>query len=169
MKTIKTACVLAGLFSLPALAAVPSKTSITVEAEISTSIQVYVEGTDVTGGNISVKLAEDKGYMVGETPPFFFIGNANSVDVSLEAPRGGLISIENPANTMPIIVNWTRPEGGSVSAGSPLYNQAVYSSLAAIPDPQKGIRVNFRSTGKAETYELGHYSGTYIMTVKPNT
>lgn len=169
MNKMQVVSVLIGMVSFSILSAVPSKTDITVEAQISTSIQVYANRTDVTGGNVMVRLEEDKGYMTGETPPFFFIGNATSVDVSLEKPANGLVSQENPSDTIPIIANWIRVDGGNVSSTSPLRSQTVYQTLADIPDPQKGVKVNFRSSGKAETYALGNYSGTYIMTVKPNT
>lgn len=166
----KLATVLAVALSAPAFSVVPAKTSISVEAQVSTSIQVYVDGKDVTGGTVMVKLAETSGYMGGVTPPFFFIGNASSVNLSLETPPGNLlISRDNPTDTMKINSGWVRVDGGEVSAAYPLSNQAVYPTLADVPDPQKGVRVKFTSSQRTETYPLGTYSGTYVITVKPNT
>lgn len=167
---IKLAAILAVTLSAPGFCAVPAKTTISVEAQVSTSVQVYVDGKDVTSGTVSVKLDDVNGYMSGVTPPFFFIGNASSVNLSLETPPGNLlISSDNPSDTMRVNSGWVRVDGGDVSASYPLNNQAVYPTFADIPDPSKGVKVKFTSAQRTETYPLGSYSGTYVITVKPNT
>nr|WP_315289677.1 hypothetical protein [Serratia proteamaculans] len=159
---------LALLFSCSAWSAVTVKTDILVQAEISTSVRVYVDGKDVTNGTISVKLDDKAGYMIGTTPPFLFIGNASTVSLSLtEPPEKGLIS-ENK-DTMKINSAWIRENGTPVSALYPLGNRPVYPTLADVPDPQKGVKVQFTSAQRSETYPLGTYSGTYIVMVTPST
>ncbi|MBU5900509.1 hypothetical protein JVW24_25655, partial [Vibrio cholerae O1] len=70
--------------------------SIDVQAEISTSVRVYVEGKDVTNNAIALKLQDKAGYMYGVTPVFQFVGNASGVSLSLQAPAsGGLVSENN--------------------------------------------------------------------------
>lgn len=166
----KLTAMLAVILSAPALCAVPAKTTVSVEAKVSTSVQVYVDGKDVTSGTVSVKLEDVNGYMSGETPPFFFIGNASSVNLSLETPPGNLlISREKASDTMRINSGWVRVDGGYVTATSPLGNQAVYPTFADVPDLTKGVKVRFISAQRTETYPLGTYSGTYVITVMPNT
>lgn len=169
-RVIKLMPLLLFVFSAQSFCAVPAKTNISVEAVVSTSIQVFVDGKDVTSGSVVVKLADSNGYMTGVTPPFHFIGNASSVNLSLETPPGNLlISRDNPTDTMRINSAWVRIDGIDVSAGFPFNNQAVYPTLADVPDPEIGVRVRFTSAQRSETYPLGHYSGTYVITVRPNT
>jgi len=166
---LRMAVALTLLFSLPSIGAIPSKTNITVEAEISTSVQVYVDGRDVTSGTIMVKLNDKDGYMTSTTPPFQFIGNAKSVTLSLETPPGNLLtSGSNPSDTMRINTAWIRIDGRDVTTDYTLNNQTVYPTLADVPDLQKGIKVKFTSAQRSETYPLGSYSGTYVVTVRPN-
>ena len=126
-------------------AAIPVRTSIDLQAEISTSVRVYVAGNDVTNGSISLQLNDKNGYMYGVTPAFNFVGDAMQI---------------NPA--------WIRVNGGDVSASYPLNNQAVYPTVQDIPDPSQGVKVQFTSAKRSETYPLGTYSGTYEVIVTPS-
>ena len=65
---------------------------------------------------------------------------------------------------------WINPNGGSATFVE--YNLSsipVYPTLADVPDPNKGVQVQFKSTGRTETYPLGVYSGTYTILVTPST
>lgn len=42
--------------------------------------------------------------------------------------------------------------GGDVSASYPLNNQAVYPTVQDIPDPSQGVKVQFTSAKRSETY-----------------
>jgi hypothetical protein len=147
--------------------AVTVKTSIDVQAEVASSVRVFVEGTDVTNGSIAVTLTNTNGYMYGVTPPFQFIGNASSVSLTLQKPsNGGLIS-EN-GDIMKIDADWLRLNGALVSAAYPINNLPVYATIQDIPDPTVGVKVNFKSADRTETYPLGSYSGTYVIVVTPS-
>ncbi|AML55775.1 Uncharacterised protein [Serratia rubidaea] len=159
--------ILAVMLISPPLAAETVKTSIDVQAEISTSVRVYVEGKDVTNNAIALKLQDKAGYMYGVTPVFQFVGNASGVSLSLQAPAsGGLVSENN--DIMKINTAWIRVDGGEVSTSYPLNNQKVYPTLQDIDDPQKGVKVRFSSAQRSETYPLGSYSGTYEVIVTPS-
>ncbi|WP_044181646.1 hypothetical protein [Phytobacter massiliensis] len=149
------------------VSALPSmKTSIDVQAEISTSVRIYVEGNDVTNGAITLKLEEKNGYMTGTTPELLFIGNASSVSVSLTSPATkGLVS-EN-GDQMRINTAWIKPGDRDISTSYPVNNLPVYPTLQdATKDTS--IRVRFTSADRSETYPLGLYSGTYEIMVTPS-
>lgn len=148
-------------------AAISVRTSIDVQAEISTSVRVYVAGNDVTNGSISLKLNDKNGYMHGVTPAFNFVGNASAVSLSLNTPAGNLLMGDN-GDTMQINPAWIRVNGGEVSASYPLNNQVVYPTVQDIPDPAQGVKVQFTSAKRSETYPLGTYSGTYEVIVTPS-
>lgn len=148
-------------------AAISVRTSIDVQAEISTSVRVYVAGNDVTNGSISLKLNDKNGYMYGVTPAFNFVGNASAVSLSLNTPAGNLLMGDN-GDTMQINPAWIRVNGGEVSASYPLNNQVVYPTVQDIPDPSQGVKVQFTSAKRSETYSLGTYSGTYEVIVTPS-
>lgn len=151
----------------PANAAVTVKTSIDVQAEITTSVRVFVEGVDVTDGSIAVSLQDTNGYMAGETPPFQFIGNASTVSLTLQKPgSGGLVSENN--DTMALNADWLRLSGDIVDAGYPISNLPVYATIQDVPDPTVGVKVYFKSKARTETYPLGTYSGTYVVIVTPS-
>ncbi|NIH92228.1 hypothetical protein FHW31_003703 [Enterobacter asburiae] len=158
------------LFATTTAFAVPVTTTIDVEAEISTSVRIYVDGKDVTNGNISVKLANLAGYMWGITPKFLFIGNASDVSLNLtEPPENSLVSGENK---MMINTSWIL-DGDDDSIGSttsaPVNNVPVYPTLANVPASEKGVKLRFISARRAETYPLGKYSGTYTVMVTPSS
>ncbi|EMF04258.1 hypothetical protein [Serratia marcescens] len=163
----RAAMVLVLLFSCSVFA-VTVKTDILVQAEVSTSVRVYVDGNDVTNGTISVELKDNAGYMTGTTPPFLFIGNASTVSLSLTEPAKQELTSEK-RDTMKINSSWIREDGGLVSVSFPLFNQPVYPTLADVRDPKKGVKIQFRSAQRSETYPLGTYSGTYIVMVTPST
>ncbi|GKW04279.1 hypothetical protein ACS91J_01740 [Pectobacterium carotovorum] len=143
------------------------KTSIDVEADVSTSVRVFVEGKDVTNSVITLKLADKNGFMESATPVFQFVGNASSVSLSLREPAaGGIISEHN--DIMKLNTAWIRVDGTHVAANYPLNNQKVYKTLQDIDDPSKGVRVHFASSSRTETYPLGTYRGTYEVIVTPS-
>ncbi|WP_439959305.1 hypothetical protein [Serratia marcescens] len=146
-------------------ALVPVKTSIDVQAEISTVVSVYVNGQDVTNKSISVTMKDDAGYMKGNTPPIQFVGNASTVSLTLQGPPG----LTGPdSKIMNLTTSWFNPDtNAEVSTSYPFSNIKVYPTLQDIPDPQKGVKVDFKSTGRSETFPLGTYSGTYTLTVTP--
>ncbi|QKJ88642.1 hypothetical protein PMPD1_3728 [Paramixta manurensis] len=167
---IRVPLALALLFNATAALAVPVTTTIDVEAEISTSVRVYVDGKDVTNGNVSVKLDNQGGYMRGITPKFVFIGNASVVSLRLTPPPNkALVSGEN---TMPINTAWIldgNDNGIGVTTGSPVNNRPVYPTLADVPPNDVGVKLRFVSAQRAETYPLGKYSGTYTVMVTPSS
>ena len=57
--------------------------------------------------------------------------------------------------------------GGRIGVVS-LNNQAVYPTVQDIPDPSQGVKVQFTSAKRSETYPLGTYSGTYEVIVTPS-
>ncbi|MCA6961215.1 hypothetical protein [Pectobacterium odoriferum] len=143
------------------------KTSIDVEADVSTSVRVFVEGKDVTNGVITVKLENKNGFMAGYTPAFQFVGNASSVSLSMREPAaGGIISEHN--DLMKLNIGWIRVDGKYVAANYPLYDQKVHKTLQDIDDPAKGVKVYFVSNSRTETYPLGTYRGTYEVIVTPS-
>ncbi|ATV44415.1 hypothetical protein ACIPSR_12305 [Pectobacterium sp. CHL-2024] len=143
------------------------KTSIDVEADVSTSVRVFVEGKDVTNSVITLKLEDKNGFMESATPAFQFVGNASSVSLSLREPAaGGIISEHN--DIMKLNTAWIRVDGTHVAANYPLNNQEVYKTLQDISDPAKGVRVHFVSSSRTETYPLGTYRGTYEVIVTPS-
>jgi hypothetical protein len=148
-------------------AAIPVRTSIDLQAEISTSVRVYVAGNDVTNGSISLQLNDKNGYMYGVTPAFNFVGNASAVSLSLKTPVANQLISEN-GDAMQINPAWIRVNVGDVSASYPLNNQAVYPTVQDIPDPSQGVKVQFTSAKRSETYPLGTYSGTYEVIVTPS-
>lgn len=167
MKKILLPGVLIAAFIGPAHALVTVRTSIDVMAQVASSVRVFVEGSDVTNGSISVTLKDTNGYMTGTTPPFQFIGNATTVSLTLETPSsGGLIS-EN-GDPMLLNANWLRLNGALVSADYKISGLPVYPSLQDIPDPTVGVKVNFKSAARTETYPLGTYAGTYVVVVTPS-
>lgn len=148
-------------------ATISVRTSIDLQAEISTSVRVYVAGNDVTNGSISVQLNDKDGYMYAATPAFNFVGNASAVSLSLNTPANNQLISEN-GDLMQINPAWIRINGGDVSASYPLNNQKVYPTVQDIPDPSQGIKVQFTSNKRSETYPLGIYSGTYEVIVTPS-
>lgn len=158
--------VLLMLASLSASGAVSVKTSIDVQAEVSTSVRIYVDGNDVTNGMISLKLEDKSGYMTGITPDFQFIGNASAVSLSLTSPANRSLVSEN-GDEMLLNTAWVKPGGGDVSTSYPFNNLPVYPSLAEVP-PNSGVKVRFTSAARSETYPLGVYSGTYEVIVTPS-
>lgn len=158
--------VLLMLASLSASGAVSVRTSIDIQADVSTSVRIYVEGNDVTNGMISLKLEDKNGYMTGITPEFQFIGNASAVSLSLNSPATrGLVS--ETGDEMRLNTAFIRPGGGDVSTSFPFNNLPVYPSLADVP-PDSGVKVRFTSAARSETYPLGVYSGTYEVIVTPS-
>lgn len=154
------------LASLSASGIVTVKTNIDVQADISTSVRIYVEGNDVTNGTISLALGDKSGYMTGLTPEFHFIGNASAVSLSLNPPPDQSLVSDN-GDKMRLNTAWVRPGGGDVSTSYPISNLPVYPGLADIVVGQ-GVRVRFTSAYRSETYPLGLYSGTYEVTVTPS-
>jgi hypothetical protein len=153
------------LMSLNVLAAPAVRTSIDVQADITTSVRIYVDGNDVTNGVISLKLEDRSGYMSGTTPEFLFIGNASSVSLSLHSPgTRGLVSENN--DIMLINTAWVRPGGSEVSTSYPYNNISVYPTIQDAP-PDSGVKVRFSSAARSETFPLGTYSGTYEVIVSP--
>ncbi|HDX4051646.1 TPA: hypothetical protein ROG05_004078 [Enterobacter soli] len=148
-------------------ALVPVKTSIDVQAEISTVVSVYVNGQDVTNKSISVTMKDESGFMKGSTPPIQFVGNASTVSLTLqEPPAHGLTGPDN--KIMSLATSWFNPDtNAEVSTSYPFSNIKVYPTVQDIPDPQKGVKVIFKSTSRSETFPLGTYSGTYTLTVTP--
>lgn len=167
MKLTFLPVVLSAAFCSQVQAVVPVKTSIDVQAEISTAVNIYVNGLDVTNKSISVNLKDEGGYMKGSTPPFQFVGNASSVSLSLQAPpANGLVGPEN--KVMPLLTSWFNPDTkAEVSTSYPFSNIKVYTALQDVPDPQNGVKVIFRSKERSETFPLGTYSGTYTVIVTP--
>lgn len=154
------------LMSMNVSGAITVRTSIDVQADISTSVRIYVDGNDVTNGVISLKLEDKNGYMSGLTPEFLFIGNASSVSLSLNSPGvRGLVS-EN-SDIMLINTAWVRPGGGDVSTSYPYSNIPVYPTVQDAPQ-DSGVKVRFTSSARSETYPLGTYSGTYEVIVTPS-
>ncbi|AKG72450.1 hypothetical protein WN53_03060 [Serratia fonticola] len=148
-------------------AIVPVRTDINVQAEVSTAVQIFVNGKDVTNGSINLSLVENKGYLSATTPPFLFIGNARNVSLSLLQPaRKSLLSQNGDA--MQLAVKWIRLDGGMVYADYDYSNIPVYPRLAEVPDPNGGVKVLFESVNRAESYPLGIYSGTYTVIVTPS-
>ncbi|MTH45589.1 hypothetical protein [Intestinirhabdus alba] len=166
MKTAILPSLLIATFCSQAHAAVSVTTSIDVQAEISTVVSVYINGHDVTNKSIGVTMQEASGYMQGSTPPIHFIGNASSVDLSLsEPPAKGLTGPDN--TVMALNTSWYNPKtGGEVSTSYP-FSDVVYPTLQDVPDMQKGVKLNFKSAARSETFPLGTYSGTYTITVRP--
>lgn len=154
--------------AVPAVQAATSvKTSIDVQAEISTSVRIYVDGRDVTNGAISLVLENQGGYMTARTPAFHFIGNANSVGLRFNALNDNDLISENN-DRMKINTTWITPDGAESATSFPVYNQQVYPNFSDVPDPQRGVRVNFVSAQRSETYPLGRYSGTLEVLVTPS-
>ena len=158
--------VLLMLASLSASGAVSVKTSIDIQAEISTSVRIYVEGKDVTNGTLSLKLEEKNGYMTAVTPEFHFIGNASAVSLSFTSPANNSLKSEN-GDEMLINTAWVKPKGGDVSTSFPFNNLPVYASLPEVL-PDTSVKVRFTSAARSETYPLGVYSGTYEVIVTPS-
>lgn len=159
---------------LLALATVPAvqstttvKTSIDVQAEISTSVRVYVGGRDVTNGAISLVLENQGGYMTARTPAFHFIGNASSVSLRFNALNDSNLISENN-DLMRMNTTWITPDGAESATSFSVYDQKVYPSFSDVPDPQRGLRVRFVSAQRSETYPLGRYSGTFEVLVTPS-
>lgn len=159
---------------LLALATVPAvqstttvKTSIDVQAEISTSVRVYVDGRDVTNGAISLVLENQGGYMTARTPAFHFIGNASSVSLRFNALNDSNLISENN-DLMRMNTTWITPDGAESATSFSVYDQKVYPSFSDVPDPQRGLRVRFVSAQRSETYPLGRYSGTFEVLVTPS-
>lgn len=148
--------------------AVPVRTSINVEADIDTGVRIFVNGNDVTNKEITVKLKNNNGYMGATSPPFQFIGNAKSVDLTLQTPANNQLISEN-GDTMKMLVYWVMPETGQpVDAFYRASNQKVFATLADVPNPQYGMRVLFRSSDRSENYDIGKYSGVYVLVVTPS-
>ena len=159
---------------LLALATVPAvqstttvKTSIDVQAEISTSVRVYVDGRDVTNGAISLVLENQGGYMTARTPAFHFIGNASSVSLRFNALNDSNLISENN-DLMRMNTTWITPDGAESATSFSVYDQKVYPSFSDVPDPQRGLRVRFVSAQRSETYPLGRYNGTFEVLVTPS-
>ncbi|RWR03290.1 hypothetical protein ED28_03060 [[Pantoea] beijingensis] len=155
------------LLTTSGYAAVPVKTDINVEAEVSTSVRIYVEGKDVTDGSFGVKLEDKNGYMSAITPPFYFIGNASTVSIKLSGPKALTSTEGNLMNVSTLYVDKSSNSG--VSTAFPYNNIAVFSSLATVPSSYNGPMISFKSTDKTEVIPLGKYSGTYTLTVTPST
>ncbi|QHM77206.1 hypothetical protein C7M52_03202 [Mixta theicola] len=156
------------IFNQAQAAGVPSRVNIEVNAEISTGVRIFAEGKDVTNSSIPpITLKDKNGYMEGITPVLHFIGNASSVSISLQEPTGQNLISENN-DEMRIKSSWVRADGGEVITAYPLRNQPVYPTLQDVPDQLKGVRIRFISAARSETYPLGLYSGTYVVTVTPS-
>ncbi|WP_312629348.1 hypothetical protein [Scandinavium sp.] len=167
---IKTSLALALLLSATTASALPVTTTIDVEAEISTSVRVYVDGKDVTNGNISIKLDNQAGYMRAITPKFLFIGNASAVSLRLTEPPGK--SLMSGEDKMVINTAWIldgNDNGTGSTTSSPVNNRPVYPTLADVPANEPGVKLRFVSAQRAETYPLGKYSGTYTVMVTPSS
>jgi len=170
-KSFKRAALALSLLSLSvsAIAAVSIHTDIVVQAEVATAVHVYYGGKDVTNGSINLSLAENAGYLTATTGPLLFIGNASSVSLSMTQPAKKQL-ISGGGDVMGVNAMWINPNGGSATFVE--YNLSsipVYPTLADVPDPNKGVQVQFKSTGRTETYPLGVYSGTYTILVTPST
>lgn len=153
------------LASLGECGAVSVKTSIDVQAEVNTSVRIYVDGNDVTNGAFSLKLEDKEGYLTAITPVLKFIGNASSVSLSLTSPPNSSLISEN-GDAMRINTLWVRANGGGSTTGAPYNNLPVYASLSEAPET--GPRVSFTSSSRSETYPLGLYSGTWEVIVTPS-
>lgn len=161
-------CFLLALATVPAVqSATTVKTSIDVQAEISTSVRVYVDGRDVTNGAISLVLENQGGYMTARTPAFHFIGNATSVSLRFNAMNDSNLISENN-DLMRMNTTWITPDGAESATSFSVYNQQVYPTFSDVPDPQRGLRVRFVSAQRSETYPLGRYSGTFEVLVTPS-
>lgn len=158
--------VLLMLTSLSASGVISVKTSIDIQADVSTSVRIYVNGNDVTNGMISLSLEDKSGSMTGTTPEFQFIGNASAVSLSLISPANRSLVSEN-GDEMRLNTAWVRPGGGEVSTSFPFNNLPVYPTLSDAPQ-DGGVRVRFTSSARSETYPLGSYSGTYEVVVTPS-
>lgn len=168
--TIRIPLAIALLFNTFSVFAIPVTTTINVEAEITTSVRVFVEGKDVTNGNLSVKIENKNSYMWGITPKFNFIGNASAVSLRVTPPANNRL-ISDKGDEMLIATAWIRDgnvNGIGVSTSSPVNNLPVYAKLADIPADDKGVQIRFVSSQRSETYPLGKYSGTYVLTVTPS-
>lgn len=149
--------------------ALPVTTSINVEAEISTSVRVFVDGIDRTNGQFDVKLTERNNKMWGITPKFSFIGNASTVSLRLsEPPNKALLS---GSDQMIINTAWIldgNDNGIGSTTSSPVNNRPVYPTLGDIPANDPGVKLRFESAKRIETYPLGKYSGIYTVQVTPS-
>ena len=105
--------------------------------------------------------------MTARTPAFHFIGNANSVGLRFNALNDSDLISENN-DRMKINTTWITPDGAESATSFPVYNQQVYPNFSDVPDPQRGVRVNFVSAQRSETYPLGRYSGTFEVLVTPS-
>jgi len=169
--TIGIPLVLTLMFNMTSASAVSVKTSIDVEAEISTSVRVFVDGKDVTDGSIGVTLENKNGYMWGITPKFYFIGNASTVSLTLTEPSNHEL-ISDKQDKMLINTAWIlngNDNGGGVITSAPVNNRPVFPSVGDVPPDYSGVKLRFKSSQRIETYPLGKYSGTYIMMVTPSS
>lgn len=143
----------------------PVRTSMDVEAQVGSTLRLYVAGTDVTGGTISLKLepnADNK--LEGTSPPIQFVGNIGMVSMSLSGPDG-LVSENNVK--MLVEPSWIRMRDGvRVSARMSYYLLKVYPTWQDIPDKSKGPKVSFLSEKPFAAYPIGTYHGTYVIFVR---